>query len=56
MKNTHLFVEVTIEQSNEGALEPVHRVEGVVVRLLLGAVLRAGTDQSHKELDTEQRH
>jgi len=52
--NTHLLVEVAVEECHKNALQSVHGVEEVIVQLLQVTVLRVGADQCQQELDAEQ--
>ena len=54
--DTHLFVEITVQQCDQGTLQAVHSVEDVVINLFKVAVVCLGAGQRHQKLHTEQRY
>jgi hypothetical protein len=54
--DTHLFVEIAVQQCHQGTLQPVHSVEDVVINLFQVAVISLGADQRNQKLNTEQRY
>jgi len=54
--DTHLLVEIAVEQCHQGTLQAVYGVEDVVINLFPGAVVCPGADQRHQKLNTEQRY
>lgn len=54
--DTHLFVEVAVQQCHQGTLQAVNGVEDVVIHLFPVAVVCIGSDQRHQKLNTKQRH
>jgi hypothetical protein len=54
--DTHLSVEIAVQQCHQGTLQAVHSVEDVIINLFHIAVVCLGADQRNQELNTEQRY
>jgi len=54
--DTHLFVEIAVEQCHQGTLKAVYSVEDVVISLFHVTVICLGTDQRNQKLNTEERY